>query len=97
VTIRTQDEQHVFEAEVHLNHLDSKTVRVELYAEGIGGGAPVRQEMAPVRRLAGGSGDYLYRAAVPATRPVTDYTARVIPHYDGVAVPQEAPQILWQR
>jgi starch phosphorylase len=105
VTIRTQDEQHVFEAEVHLNHLDPKAVRVELYAEGIGGPdaqqpsgpGPVRQEMAPVRRLAGGSDGYIYRAAVPATRSATDYTARAIPHYDGVAVPQEAPQILWQR
>ena len=29
--------------------------------------------------------------------PATDYTARVIPHYSGVAVPLEAAHILWQR
>jgi starch phosphorylase len=34
---------------------------------------------------------------VPATRPATDYTARVIPHRDGVTVPLEEAHILWQR
>ena len=28
---------------------------------------------------------------------VADYTARVIPHCDGVAVPLEDARILWQR
>jgi hypothetical protein len=34
---------------------------------------------------------------LPATRPTTDYTARVVPQHSGVAVPLEATQILWQR
>jgi hypothetical protein len=38
-----------------------------------------------------------YRAQVPAARPVTDYTPRVIPCYDGVAVPLEEARIQWQR
>jgi glycogen phosphorylase len=53
--------------------------------------------MTLVRQLADASGGYVYSAAVPVARSATDYTARVIPHYDGVAVPQEAPRILWQR
>ena len=61
------------------------------------GGAPVRQEMKRVRQLAGAPGGYVYSAAVSAARPATDYTARVIPHCDGVAVPLEAARILWQR
>jgi glycogen phosphorylase len=44
-----------------------------------------------------GTGGYVYGAPVPATRPASDYTARVIPHCAGVAVPLEAAQILWQR
>jgi starch phosphorylase len=31
------------------------------------------------------------------TRPVADYTARLIPHHDDVAVPLEEAHILWQR
>jgi starch phosphorylase len=49
------------------------------------------------RQLAGASGGYAYTAWVPAARPAGDYTVRVAPHHDGVAVPLEAARILWQR
>jgi glycogen phosphorylase len=97
VKVETRDEQHVFEIQVFLNDLDPKAVRVELYADGVNGGAPVRQEMKRVRQPAGASGGTVYRAAVAAARPPADYTARVIPQHGGVAVPLEAAQILWQR
>jgi starch phosphorylase len=97
VKVETRGEQHVFEVQVHLNDLDPKAVRVELYADGINGGSPVRQEMKRVRQPAGASGGCVYSAAVSAARPPADYTARVIPHYDGVAVPLEDARILWQR
>ena len=97
VTFETHSEQHVFEAQVYLDDLDPKAVRVELYADGVMGSAPVRQEMKRVRQLAGASGGYAYSAAVSAARPPADYTARVIPYRDGVAIPLEDPRILWQR
>jgi len=37
------------------------------------------------------------RAQVPSIRPAADYTARVIPYYEGVSVPLEEAHILWQR
>ena len=82
---------------MYLDELDPKAVRVELYADGSMGGAPARQEMQRVRRLAGAVGGYVYSATVSATRPPADYTARVIPHRDGVAIPLEDARILWQR
>ena len=97
VKSETNGEQHVFEVQVYLNDLDPKAVRVELYADGVNGGAPVRQEMKRVRQLAGASGGYVYSAAVSAARPPADYTARVMPHCDGVAIPLEDARILWQR
>lgn len=66
-------------------------------ADGVRDGAPVRQEMKRVRKLVGAKNGYAYRAGVPAARPATDYTARVIPHRDGVAIPLEDARILWQR
>jgi starch phosphorylase len=95
--VETDGERHVFEVQVYLNELDPKAVRVELYADGVGGAGPARQEMERIRQLANASGGYAYRARVPATRPATDYTARVIPDCAGVAVPLEAARILWQR
>jgi starch phosphorylase len=97
IKVETNRQQHVFEVKVYLNEIDPKAVRVELYADGIMGSASVRQEMKRVRQLAGASGGYVYSAAVSAARPPADYTARVIPHCDGVAIPLEDARILWQR
>ncbi len=97
VKMKPEGAQHSCEVQVYLNELDPKEVRVELYADGIHGGSPVRQEMKCLRQLTGAAGGYVYSAAVSATRPSTDYTARVIPHSDGAAIPLEAARILWQR
>ena len=97
VAARTNGDQHVFEAQVYLNDLDPDAVQVELYADGVMGSAPALRPMNRVRQLDGASGGYLYSASVSAARPSTDYTARVIPHCDGVAVPLEAARIRWQR
>jgi starch phosphorylase len=88
--------RHAFEVEVYLGSLDSNNVHVELYADGVNGGEPERQEMTRGQQLTGTNG-YTYSAQIPATRPATDYTARVIPQHAGVAIPLEATQILWQR
>jgi starch phosphorylase len=95
--VETKGEQHVFDIQVYLHDLDANTISVELYADGGDGGNPVRQEMKRVRQLPGAPGGYGYSAAVSADRPPADYTARMIPHRDGVAIPLESAQILWQR
>jgi starch phosphorylase len=97
IKVETNRQQHVFEVKVFLNEINPKAVRVELYADGVMGSASVRQEMKRVRQLAGASGGYVYSAAVSAARQPADYTARVIPHCDGVAIPLEDARILWQR
>jgi starch phosphorylase len=89
--------QHLFNVQVYLNDLDPKTVRVELYADSVSGGNPERQEMKLVCPLVGATGGYDFAAAVPGARSSGDYTSRVIPHWDGGAVPLESTRILWQR
>jgi len=95
--VETDTNRHVFEVEIFLNDLDQNAVRVELYADGINGNDPVRQEMKCDRSLPDGSRRCVYHATVPAARPARDYTARVIPHCDGVGIPLEDTRILWQR
>ena len=97
VKVETNDDEHVFEVQLFLNELTPDAVRVELYANGIAGGLPVRQEMSHVRQMENILGGYIYRAAVSADRPPEDFTARVVPQYDGVAIPLEDQRILWQR
>jgi starch phosphorylase len=97
VKVETRDGHHVIEFQVGLQGLDPKLVRVELYADGINGGPSVRQEMTCLHPLADESGGHDYSATVVATRPPSDYTARVMPRWDGVAIPLEDARILWQR
>jgi starch phosphorylase len=95
--IETRGEQHVFEVHVHLHDLDPKSVRLELYADGVGGGDPVRQQMVCVGQSTAAPGCSVFSASVSAARLSTDYTARVTSHRDGVAIPLEDARILWQR
>jgi len=97
VKVETRDGKHIIEVQVSLHGLDPKAVRVELYADGIKGSPPVRQEMTCLHPLADESGGYVYSATVSAARPPIDYTARVMPRCEGVAIPLEDPRILWQR
>jgi starch phosphorylase len=97
VKVQTNAAQHIFEVEVYLNALDPNAVRVELYADGINGSSPIRQEMTRGQPPAGEPRRGIYRALASATRLASDYTARIIPHRAGVAVPLEVDPILWQR
>jgi starch phosphorylase len=95
--IDNHDNQHFFEVKVYLNDMDPRSVRVELYAEGVKSEAPFREEMKQVRPLPDTIGGFVYGVKVSEGRPPTDYTARVIPYHDGVSVPLEERRILWQR
>jgi starch phosphorylase len=95
--VETRGEQHIFEIQVYLSGLDPKAVRVELYIDGMIGGSCIKQEMKQGGQLAGVPDGYFYGAAVPASRPPSDYTARVIPNFDGAVIPLEEANILWQR
>jgi len=97
VKVEARDGKHIIKVQVSLHGLDPKAVRVELYADGIKENPPVRQEMTCLHPLADESGGYVYSATVAAARPRADYTARVMPRRDGVAIPLENPRILWQR
>ena len=96
VSLEIRSDMYVFEVQVYLNDIDPGMVQVELYAEGLKGEPPTRHQMERVRQLEGARG-FIYSTQVSViTRPATDYTARIIPYCDGVVVPLEALQILWQ-
>jgi starch phosphorylase len=95
--VETRDGQHVFDVQVYLDETNADAVRVELYAESLDGDRPIQQAMERGHELLGSQGGYAYRASVPATRPASDYTPRVVPFRTGALIPLEANQILWQR
>ena len=97
LSVKTLESGYQFEVRVFLEGLDPEGLCVELYADGKNNEDPVRREMTLVQEPEGGAGEVVYRAAVPATRPPEDFTPRIIPGRDEMAVPLETPFILWQR
>jgi glycogen phosphorylase len=95
--VHSNADRQVIEVEIFLNGLEPASVRVELYADAISGGDPVRQEMKWLRTLPDPGRRCVYQATLSAARPASDYTARVLPQRAGVAVPLECARILWQR
>jgi len=95
--VDTKDRQHSFQVQVYLGELDPAAVGVELYADPAAGQAPSRHGMERRQPLAGAANGYVYSAQIPANRPASDYSARLVPHHPDAAVPLEAAQILWQR
>jgi glucan phosphorylase len=99
IYVTSDADTHTFNVEVKFGSLDPQRVRVELYADGVKGGEPERHEMRRGQPLSevGDDNAYRFSAQIPATRSAEDYTARVIPYRNGVAIPLEDPRILWQR
>ncbi len=95
--LTTEGSQHVFEIQLYLDELDPESVQVELCANGVNGTGMDIVAMKHLRQLVGATNGYAYRAEVSGDRPATDYTARVIPHREGVVVPLEDAHVLWQR
>jgi len=95
VKVETSGERHRFNVQIYLGEIDPDHVRVELYAEASAGGKGQRA-MTRGDRLVGANG-FNYSAEVSCTRPATDYTLRIIPCHEGVAVPLEVNSILWER
>lgn len=97
VEVETRGHRHRFEVQVCLDDLDPDAVRVELYADGVQGAPPFRREMRQLHRWEGTPGGFVYGAGVSGPRPAGDYTARVIPHFEGASIPLEEPLILWKK
>jgi starch phosphorylase len=93
--IETRNGHHHFKVQVDLDGVSPDAVCVELYADVLDGD-PFRQAMTHIDKLLKSERSTIYTAEVPATRPASDFTARIIPKFPDVAVPLEMNLILWQ-
>ncbi len=94
---RVDDTSIEYDVQIYLNGIQPEEVKVELFAEGRNGNAPVEKEMACVAGMTTADGLYLYSTTISKDRPIEDYTARVVPSIPEVKVPLEECDILWQR
>jgi starch phosphorylase len=94
--LETSEGRHRFAVPVYLDDIDPETVRVELYADALDGGEPMRVPMSRQSSLVGAHG-FVYAADVKDDRRSEEITPRVIPAHPDASVPLELPLIVWQR
>lgn len=68
-----------------------------IYACADQSGNSVIQEMRRGLEMAGSVGGFIFTTSVPATRAISDFTARIVPFRKDIQVPLEIGAILWQR
>jgi glycogen phosphorylase len=88
---------HLLQVEVYLGELEAACVRVELYADPIGKEPPFVSEMTPKDDAGPSSRSRIYAGEVPASRPASHYTPRIVPWHLGARIPLEDAHILWFR
>ena len=82
---------------VHMGEVPPSSVRVEMFADA---GAELAPEVILLHQehaIPGASNGYVYAGAVAASRPMDDYTVRVVAHHPDAVLPAELPLIAWQR
>ncbi len=91
-----QDKQYIIDLQVYTDDIDVDAIQVELYADPLDGGLPEIHIMQRQNKLIGAINGYDYHLDLPALRPLTDYTPRIVPASEVARVPLEANQILWR-
>jgi glycogen phosphorylase len=94
-TVDVQGDKYLFQVRVYLSELQPEAVRVELYAEGQNGGAPIQLPMNRGEHLGGPGNGFDYFLEIAKARSATDFTPRLIPQFKGASVPLENAFILW--
>ena len=82
---------------MHLGELHPDSVRVELYAAPSDGGPAFVSAMISCDGTDRPQQWRTYAINVPASRPASDYTPRIVPSNSGARIPLEDCNILWFR
>lgn len=88
---------HSLQVAVYLGELRTDWVRVQLYAAPRNGESPFVSEMTQRGDGESSTGWRTYWAEVPASRPASHYTPRIVPSHSGARIPLENAHILWFR
>jgi glycogen phosphorylase len=93
--VEREGDRHAFAVRLRPGRLSPDRLCVELYANAVDGGDPIRVRMAREDGSSAAADGLVYRASVPASRPAEHFTPRAVPCHAAATVPLEAPFILW--
>lgn len=94
--VQSLNGQHHFTVQVFLDELNPDFVSVELFADAASGHDLFRQSMSRGPLLAGAANAFSWSLSVPADRPASDFTPRIVPFHPAALSPLECARILWR-
>lgn len=95
VEIEDREAVYFFSLQIYLGDLTERDIKVQLFSEPAEGDTDNIHEMRVDHALPGAVNGFVYSISIPAKRPISDYTPRIIPNHPGASVPTEAQPILW--
>jgi starch phosphorylase len=81
---------------VLFGEISPDSVRVELFADATPEFAPEVVLLHQVHAIPGSINGYIYAGEVAPSRPLGDFTVRVVPYHPNAFLPAELPLIAWQ-
>jgi starch phosphorylase len=96
ITAKTESGVHHFRVEVSPGSLSPEDIRVELYANPNLAQQNIFPSTSDPTPDPAQADTLIYRIDVDVSRPIGDYTARIVPRNTDASVPLESQQILWQ-
>ena len=94
--LESNESEQTFYVPVYLDDLEPDVLRVELYADReTPEQEPVCIAMEQGEPLSGTVNGFMYRTTIPARRPASAYTPRIVPYHPLALVPLEDNHILW--
>jgi len=81
---------------VYLGEVSPASVRVELFADAAINMASEVLMLHQEQAIAGSTNGYIYAGAITTSRPIEDFTVRVVPYHPNAILPAELPLISWQ-
>jgi starch phosphorylase len=96
-TMRRCEGRFAVSAPVFLGEIQPQCVRVELFADESQCSAAEVVALHQEQSIPGSAQGYIYAGEVADSRPMEDYTLRIVPNHDGALVPAEISLIAWQR
>ena len=81
---------------IYMGEVAPDSVRIELFADATAGFAPEVILLHQEHAIPGSTNGYIYAGAVTSSRPLEDFTVRVVPYHPEAFLPAELPLIAWQ-
>ncbi|MDE1987365.1 MAG: alpha-glucan family phosphorylase [Alphaproteobacteria bacterium] len=81
---------------IYLGEVSPASVRVELFADATAEYEPEAVLLHQEHAIPGSTNGYVFAGAVTGSRPLEDYTVRVVPFHPNAFLPAELPLIAWQ-